>query len=306
MLNAGYCDGKWLLYENGVDTSMRTLQAVFAAILVVILAINIVAIGLSMAFSITFLRLEFYDGVFQKAQFYDQIRQWLFNRVSTELPNGQEALPYLEKAMTEDWLREEALLLGGHLFNFLKGQSDQLPIIPLYKLFDRLTDYMTPAQLENRDKIINYWFGPVPERVRFQDILSVDFFWAVRQFVMFFKWLPWWAAGIFLILAGILVAVLRGVKQSLIWIGVSTASAGGVMLELSLTARWMLFGNGVISRLASSLVLLRFPSQAIELLMRTCVQHFLLRMDLMALSLFLIGAALITFCNFSGKLTVIK
>ncbi len=285
---------------------MRTLQAVFAAMLVVILAINLVAIGFSIAFSITFLRLKFYDEIFQKTQFYGQIRQWLFNRVNTELPNGQEAIPYLEKAVTEDWLREEALLLSGNLFKFLKGQSDQLPVIPMYKLFDRLGDYMTPAQLENRDKIINYWFGPIPERVRFQDILSVEFFWVARRFVTVFKWLSWGTVGIFLALAGILVAVVKGIKQSLIWVGTSMASAGGVMLELSLAAKWIMLGNGMISHLASSVSLLKFPSHAIELLMGMCVQHFLLRIDLVALSLLLVGAALITFCNFNRKLTVIK
>jgi len=285
---------------------MRTVQAVFAAMLVVILAINLVAIGLSIAFSITFLRVKFYDEVFQKTQFYGQIRQWLFNRVNTELPNGHEALPYLEKAMTEDWLRDEVLFLGGHLFRFLKGKSDQLPVIPLYKLFDRLDDYMSQAQLENRDKMINYWFGPIPERVRFQDILSVEFFWVIRQFVRVFKWLSWGTVAIFLALAGILVAVVKGIKQSLIWIGASMASAGGVMLELSLATKWILLSNGMIPQWASSLALLKFPSHAIELLLRTFVEHFLLRINLIALLLLLAGAVLITFCNFDRELTVIK
>lgn len=285
---------------------MRILQSVFVALLIAILAINLVAMGFSFSMRLTFLRLKFYDDVFQKAQFYGQIRQWLFSRMNAELPNGHEALPYLEKAMTEDWLREEVLLLGGSLFNFLKGQTDQLPVIPLYKLFDRLDDYMTPAQFENRDKVINYWFGPIPERVRFQDILSVEFFWVVRQSVIFFKWLPWGTVGIFLILTGILIAVVRGVKQSLIWVGASMASAGGVMLELSLAGRWILLGNGIISQLASSVVFLNFPSHAIELLVKTCLEHFLWRIDLIALLLLLIGAGLITFCDFNRKLVVIK
>lgn len=279
---------------------------VLAAVLVVILAINLVTIGISIAFNITFLHLEFYDEVFQDTQFYGQIRQWLFNRVNTELPNGQEAISYLEKALTEDWLREEVLLLSRDLFKFLKAQSDQLPVIPLYKLFDRLSDYMTPAQLENRDKIINYWFGPVPERVRFQDILSVEFFWVARRLVTVFKWLSWGTVGIFLAFVGILVSVVRGIKRSLIWTGASMASAGGLMLELSLAAKWIMLGNGMISQWASGLAVLKFPTHAIELLLEMCVQRFLLRIDLIALFLLLAGAALITFCNFERRLTVIK
>lgn len=285
---------------------MKTMQVVLIAALVGILALNLVAIGLVLGFDMTFLRLEFYDEVFQKTQFYGQVRQWIFNRVNAELPNGHEALPYLEKAMTEDWLRDEVLFLGGHLFKFLKGQSDQLPVIPIYKLFDRLDDYMNEMQLESRDKIISYWFGPIPERVRFQDILSVEFFWVVRQIIRAFKWLSWGTIAIFFALAGILVMVAKGIKQSLIWIGASMAAAGGVMLELSLVVKWILLTNGIILQWASSFALLKFPVHAIESVMRAFVEHFLFRFNIIAALVLVVGVMLITFCHFDRRLTVIK
>lgn len=285
---------------------MKILQSVIAAMLITVLTINVIAMGFNLALSITILRPKFYDRVFQQAQFYGQVRQWLFSRVNAELPNGHEALPYLEKAMTEDWLRDEVLALGQSLLMFLNGKTDQLPVIPVYKLFDRLDDYMTPAQLENRDKVINYWFGPIPERVRFQDILSVELFWVLRQLVMYYKYISWGMAGVFLILAGLLAAVVRGLKRSLVWMGASTAAAGGLMLELSLAIRWILSGNDMISRLSSEIAFLNFPSHAIELLIMSCAEHFLAKIDMIAFLLLLTGACLITFCGFDRKLVLIK
>ncbi|MBM7581623.1 hypothetical protein JOD02_000446 [Caldicoprobacter guelmensis] len=285
---------------------MKTVQVVLIAALIGILALNLVVIGLVVGFDMTFLCLEFYDEVFQKTQFYGQVRQWIFNRVNAELPNGHEALPHLEKAMTEDWLRDEVLVLGGHLFKFLKGQSDQLPVIPIYKLFDRLSDYMNEVQRQNKDKIISYWFGPIPERVRFQDILSVEFFWVVRQIIRAFKWLSWGAIAVFFALAGILVMIAKGIKQSLIWIGTSMAAAGGVMLELSLGVQWILLTNDTMLQWASSFASLKFPVHAIESVMRAFVEHFLFRFNIIAGLVLVVGVTLIAFCHFDRRLTVIK
>ena len=57
--------------------------------------------------------------------------------MSTELPNGREAIPYLEEVLTENWLRQELLFWAGNCL-FLKAETEQLPIIPVYKMFDEL------------------------------------------------------------------------------------------------------------------------------------------------------------------------
>jgi hypothetical protein len=280
---------------------MRTVQAVIAATLVVILTISLVAIGLSTAFGITFLRLEFYDEVFQMTQFYSQIRQWLFNRVNTELPNGHEALPYLEKVMTEHWLRSELLSLGGHLFDFLRGENNQLPIIPVHKLFEQLDNYMNEIQIGNKDKLINYWFGPIPERVRFQDIISVEFFWTARKFIEIYKWMSWGIVVLFFILFGLLTVITRGLRHSMVWLGASMAAAGGIMLETVIAANWILLYNGAMSQWAANLAIYTFPSYAIKLLLNTFTEAFLFRMNLMSFLFMLAGGFIITFCHFDKK-----
>ena len=44
------------------------------------------------------------------------------------------------------------LSLGRQLFMFLRAETGQLPIVPIYKMFDELNEYMREVPPEQREK----------------------------------------------------------------------------------------------------------------------------------------------------------
>jgi len=275
---------------------MKAIQTLVTAVLIVVIAINLTAIGLVLAINTTLMRLEFYDSIFLKSHFYGQIRQWLFSRVSTELPNGREAIPYLEEVLTETWLRQEMLSLGRQLFMFLRAETGQLPIVPIYKMFDELNEYMREVPPEQREKLINYWFGAVPEKVRFQDIGSVEIFWSVRKLANTFQRGVWIIVGTLVILAGIFVLILRGWRNVLVWLGASLAAAGGIIIEIGLFLNWAVMNNGTMQAWTTRMVKQMFPQHAIELLIKVLLDGFLNRSYLIAFLFVVSGGLMIHFC----------
>jgi hypothetical protein len=52
---------------------MKAIQILTASVMIVIMAVNLAAVGFIIASQTTIMRLEFYDGIFQKAGFTDRL-----------------------------------------------------------------------------------------------------------------------------------------------------------------------------------------------------------------------------------------
>jgi hypothetical protein len=286
--------------------SMKAIQILTASVMIVIMAVNLAAVGFIIASQTTIMRLEFYDGIFQKSRFYGQIRQWLFSRVSTELPNGREAIPYLEEVLTENWLRQELLFLGRQLFMFLKAETEQLPIIPVYKMFDELNEHMSDMSPAQRDKLIDYWFDAVPDRVRLQDIGSIEAFWVARNLMITFHRLVWLIIGILLVMICIFILVLRGWRNALVWLGAALAAAGGIIIEIGLFLNWAIMNSTSIQARITGMVKHMFPENAFESLIKFLLDGFLDRSYMVAFLFLAAGGLIILFWSSEIRFRGIK
>ncbi len=282
---------------------MGTMRTIIVAIILMALTINFVGLGISLVLNTTFLRVGFYDKIIQEQQFYGQIRQWLFKRVSSELPHGHDAIPYLEKALTEHWLRQEMVFLGNYVFDFFKGKTQQLPILPIYKLFENLAEHMDKEQtLVEKHKLIGYWFGPIPDRVRIQDIQSIDIFWEIRQLFGILKWVPWGLLATFFVLCGLFMTATRSWKQTLLWIGTSLTAAGGIMIEMGIVSNWAIMNSNVVQTWVQGMTAQGFPKQAVLMLINGFIENFTAKNNVIAFSSIIIGSFLIYFCPLNKKM----
>ena len=75
--------------------------------LIVLLSIDILGIYLGLILSNTILGPGLLLETFERHEAYGQIRQLMFRMVKESLPNGQDSIPYLEKAVSEGWLEQE-------------------------------------------------------------------------------------------------------------------------------------------------------------------------------------------------------
>ena len=317
------CNGNYLIYiiavrdfvvkykhkadnRGGKGRNMRAIQTFIAAVLVVVLAINLAAVGLVLTVRTTLMRLDFYDSVFQKSRFYGQIRQWLFSGVSTELPNGREAIPYLEEVLTENWLRQELLFFGRQLFMFLKAETEQLPIVPVYKMFEELDANMNDIPPAQREKLIDYWFGGVPERVRLQDIGWVEPFWLARELIGVFQRTVWLIFGGLILVVGLFALTLRNWKNTLVGLGAALAAAGGIIIEISLFLNWAIMNSEAVRIWITGMGKQMFPQDAIESLLKYLLDGFLGKCYLIAFLFFVVGVLFIQFWSSGTRFKVIK
>lgn len=285
-----------------VRRKMGALRTIIVAIILMALTINLIGLGVSLVLNITFLRVGFYDEIILEQQFYAQIRQWLFKRVSGELPHGHEAIPYLEKVLTEHWLRQEIISLGNHVFDFFKGKTQQLPILPIYKLFENLAEHMDNGQtIVEKYKLIRYWFGPIPDRVRIQDIQSIDVFWKIRQLFGILKWIPWGLSATFIILCGLLITATRSWKQTLLWVGTSLAAAGGIIIEMGIVSNWAIINSNVVQIWIRDMTAQGFPQQAVLMLINRFIENFTVKSNVIALLSIIIGSFIIYLCPLNEK-----
>lgn len=171
---------------------------------------------------------------------YGQVRQLMFRMVNRSLPNGQDSLPYLEKAISEDWLEGEINLLLEDFYSFAKGKRSDTPTIWLQKLKKEVVNTLEGNKsYQERTRLVQFWFDPLPDEINMEDFMSVDFLWGIRNVAVIITWLPWLICVINLfILLSMYLAVLDW-KQLVLWISVGLITAGALLILLGITIEWV-------------------------------------------------------------------
>lgn len=108
--------------------------------LIVLLSIDILGIYLGLILSNTILGPGLLLETFERHEAYGQIRQLMFRMVKESLPNGQDSIPYLEKAVSEGWLEQEISMLLKNYYAFARGEKRETPIIYFSKLKKQVVD----------------------------------------------------------------------------------------------------------------------------------------------------------------------
>lgn len=219
---------------------MGPFRTVILAILVVILTINLAVIYLGFILNKTILEPSFLIKIMRELEAYGQVRQLMFRMVNRSLPNGQDSLPYLEKAISEDWLEGEINLLLEDFYSFAKGKRSDTPTIWLQKLKKEVVNTLEGNRsYQERTRLVQFWFDPLPDEINMEDFMSVDFLWGIRNVAVIITWLPWLICVINLfILLSMYLAVLDW-KQLVLWISVGLITAGALLILLGITIEWV-------------------------------------------------------------------
>ena len=219
---------------------MGPFRTVILAILVVILTINLVIIYLGFILNKTILEPAFLIKIMRELEAYGQIRQLMFRMVNRSLPNGQDSLPYLEKAISEDWLEGEINSLLKGFYSFAKGKRSDTPTISLQKFKKEVVNALEGNRTyQERTRLVQFWFDPLPDEINMEDFMSVDFLWGIRNVAVIITWLPWliFVINLFILLS-MYLAVLDW-KQLVLWISVGLITAGALLILLGITIEWV-------------------------------------------------------------------
>jgi hypothetical protein len=218
---------------------LGSFRIIILAMLIVLLSIDILGIYLGLILSNTILGPGLLLETFERHEAYGQIRQLMFRMVKESLPNGQDSIPYLEKAVSEGWLEQEISMLLKNYYAFARGEKRETPIIYFNKLKKQVVDALDGSQpYRDRTRLVQYWFDPLPDEVRLEDFLPVDLIWGVRRIFSLMIWVPWImvAAGLFIML--IIYLLYLDWKQLLLWLGSALITGGALLILIGLAAMW--------------------------------------------------------------------
>ncbi|MGI5852394.1 MAG: hypothetical protein ACOX77_09875 [Caldicoprobacterales bacterium] len=218
---------------------LGSFRIIILAMLIVLLSIDILGIYLGLILSNTILGPGLLLETFERHEAYGQIRQLMFRMVKESLPNGQDSIPYLEKAVSEGWLEQEISMLLKNYYAFARGEKRETPIIYFSKLKKQVVDALDGSQpYRDRTRLVQYWFDPLPDEVRLEDFLPVDLIWGVRRIFSLMIWVPWImvAAGLFIML--IIYLLYLDWKQLLLWLGSALITGGALLILIGLAAMW--------------------------------------------------------------------
>lgn len=160
------------------------LQGSAAAVLVLILTLQCVLLQTMIIFEGSLLRSDYYDVVLSRSAAYGQMRQFILKAAQEHLRFGSTGMPYLESVLTEAFLREEFLEVIAGVEAFLKGKASELPVIPVYRLKNKVADAVIQGgRKEEADALVQYWFDPLTNEVRFAYFTGIEFFHRLRYFI---------------------------------------------------------------------------------------------------------------------------
>ena len=218
---------------------MGPFRTIALAVLIVLFTINLMGVYLGFILNGTILQPTFFIRTFDEQEGYAQIRQLMFRMVNRNLPNGQDSLPYLEKAISEDWLEGEINLLLKNFYSFAKGKRNDTPTITFQALKKQVVDALEDSRsFQDRTRLVQFWFEPLPDEVNLEDFMSIDFIWGVRNAVVFIKWLPWIICGSSIIIILLMYVTILDWKQLILWVSVGFVTVGALLIFLGLTAEW--------------------------------------------------------------------
>jgi len=219
---------------------MGPFRTIILAILVVLLTINFVGMYLGFILNKTILQPTFLIKIMRELEAYGQVRQLMFRMVNRSLPNGQDSLPYLEKAISEDWLEGEINLLLDGFYNFAKGKRSDTPNISIHKLKKEVVNVLeSNRSYQERTRLVQFWFDPLPDEVNMEDFMSVDFLWRIRNVGIIITWIPWVICVISVLIVLSMYLTILDWRQLILWVSVAVIAAGALLILLGITVEWV-------------------------------------------------------------------
>ncbi|MFY9176827.1 MAG: hypothetical protein WBI74_08045 [Caldicoprobacterales bacterium] len=269
---------------------MGAFRTAILAILVAILTINLVGIYLGFILNQTILQDTFLINILREQETYAQIRQLMFRMVNRSLPNGQDSLPYLEKAVSEEWLEVELNILLTGFYNFASGKRSDTPTISVQKLKKEVVNVLEDNRTyQERARLVQFWFDPLPDEVNMEDFMSVDFLWGIRKVFIILKWLPWvLCATNIIILIFIYIAVLDW-KQLILWVSVGVISAGALLILLGIAIVWMSGQMSLVMNIIERVASYEIPKSTVDNFIDTLIGGIVRSFNITGITSIIIG-----------------
>lgn len=243
---------------------MNLLKILAISTLIVLIFGSVISMQLILTFERTFLEPSFYQKIGSEQEFYAQIRQLIFRLVNRSLPNGREGMPYIEKALTENWLEKELNQLIGDFFGFAKGHREEPPIIPIYKLKEKVAQSIEGGRtLDEKQRMVQFWFDPLPDKVRLQDFISIQLISGVREKVIAIKQLFWYLLGLLLVFSGLVYALVRDWKTAALWIATASMASGIQSIFMALKVEWLFKRSSYVIELYKSIAAFEIPEESV-------------------------------------------
>lgn len=293
--------------NNGDDLNLRmgvieSLRTIAIAILIVLLTIILVGASLGVIINNTILESTFLIRSLKGQQAYAQIRQLMFRMVNRSLPNGRESIPYLEKVLSESWLEKEVNTLIRGIYAFAKGKWEQTPTISFHNLKKQVADSLDDDRsYQERTRLVQFWFDPLPDEVRLEDFMSLDFIWSLRRAVSFMSWLPWIICGVGFIMILLLYLVLLDWKQVFLWFGSAAIAAGALLILLGLMIGWITGRMSIVINTVDSILSYGIPETSVDNFLKALISGITKPINIAGMLSILIGGAFVYFTPIHEK-----
>ncbi len=260
------------------------VKVILTALLLVVMTANLTVLQFNLVLNKTLLNPSFYDEVFSERHFYDQLRQWMLLRLSTELPHGREGLAYFEKALTDDWLRQEFILIMDQLAEFLNDRTEELPTLRIYMFKEAVMDHMYEfGDDQNKEKILDFWLGPIPHVVRLQDITSIAFLHNIRNAIALFKSTMYISAMLVIAFFILLLVITRRLRETLLWFGASLFASGLISLGFAIFIGWFINSAASMQAIQTSMIASGFHLDNVKALFDSFTYTIVFRLKTMSL-----------------------
>jgi hypothetical protein len=231
------------------------IKAIITALLLFFITVNLTVLQFNLVINKTLFNPSFYDEIFSELHFYGQLRQWMLLRLSTELPHGRDGLSYFEKGLSDVWLRQEFMLVMEQLSAFLNGETEELPTLKIYRFKEAVMDQMYEyGNDQNKEKILDFWLGPLPHVVRLQDVTSITFLYNVRHVITLLKSVTNISIILVFTFVILLFLITRRLKEALLWFGASLFASGLLSFGITFFMGWFISTAALMQSIQTSMI----------------------------------------------------
>lgn len=274
----------------------KSLRIIAVAILIALLTMALAATSLSFILRDTIINPRFLNGTLREQEAFGQIRQLMFRMVNSSLPNGGDSIPYLEGVLSEDWLEKEINTLLRDFFAFARGERGDTPIITFHGLKKQVADSLdNNRSYQDRTKLVQYWFDPLPDEVRLEDFMSIDFLWTTRRIISLMVRFPWIMFGTTLVIISLIYLTLLDWKQLALWASAGLIASGGILIILGTMLGWLTGRMSIIMNLMDTVLYYGVPEISAENFLMALVGGITGPMNIIGILSILLGGAIIFF-----------
>lgn len=271
-------------------------QTIILAVLIVLLTLNFIGAYLGFIANKTILEPKFFITILEDHKIYAQLRQVLFRSVKTSLPNGEDSIPYMQKAISEKWLGQEINMLLKNFYAFAKGERNETPTISFFDFKKRVVDALDDNKSHSdRIKLVEFWFTPLPDEIRLEDFMSIDFIWGIRNIFNLFQLIPWITLGISAIIILLMYFIVYDWKELILWIGSTLAMAGLLLILIGSFSEWATSHMSMVTKTLDRIASLDIPEPSARFFLAALMKGFINPMNITGVLSLLIGGSVIYF-----------